>query len=73
MIKGSDLWILRLLLWQKEHACAECTACEILKAERVLNTRLRKLIGVLYLKLERARWYKWSCTSSHVVVATMNL
>ena len=31
--------------------CAECTACEILKAERVLNTRLRKLIGTLYLKL----------------------
>ena len=52
---------------------AECTACEILKAERVLNMRLRKLIGVLYPKLGRVRWYKWSCASGQVVVATMNL
>ena len=51
----------------------ECTACEILKAERVLNTRLRKLIGMLYLKLGRVWWYKWSCTSGQVVVASMNL
>ena len=51
---------------------AECTACGILKAERVLNARLRKLIGILYLKLGRVRWYKWSCTNSQVV-ATMNL
>ena len=42
----------------------ECTACEILKAKRVLNTRLMKLIGVLYLNLGRVRWYKWSCASS---------
>ena len=27
------------------HVRAECTAYEILKAERVLDTRLRKLIG----------------------------
>ena len=52
---------------------AECTACEILKAERVLNTRLRKLIGVLYPKRGRVRWYKWSCASGQVVVAIMNL
>ena len=32
--------------------CAECAACEILKAERVLNARLRMLIGVLDQKLE---------------------
>ena len=36
----------------------ECTACEILKAERVLNVRLRKLIGALYPKLGEVRWYK---------------
>ena len=52
---------------------AECTAHGILKAERVLNARLWKLIGVLYLKLERAQWYKWSCASGYIVVATMNL
>ena len=51
----------------------ECAACGILKAERVLNVRLRKLIGALYLKLRRVRWFKWSCTSGYVVVATMNL
>ena len=53
--------------------CAECTACEILKAERILNTRLRKLIGTLYPKLGRVRWYKWSFASGQVVVASMNL
>ena len=53
--------------------CTECTACEILEAERVLNMRLRKLIGVLYLKLGRVRYYKWSYASSQVVVASMNL
>ena len=52
---------------------AECTACEILEAERVLNTRRRKLIGMLYPKLGGVRWYKWSCTSGQVVVASMNL
>ena len=34
--------------------CAECAACGILKAERVLNARLKKLIGMLYLKLGRS-------------------
>ena len=43
---------------------AECAACGVLKAERVLNMRLRKLIDTLYLKLERVWWYKWICTSS---------
>ena len=52
---------------------AECTACVILKAERVLNARLKKLIGMLYPKLGGVRWYKWSCISSQVVVASMNL
>ena len=52
---------------------AECSARGILKAERVLKSRMRKLIGALYLKLGRAWWYKWSCASSYVVVATMNL
>ena len=47
----------------------ECRACEILKAEWLLNVRLKKLIGVL----GRVRWYKWSCASRKVVVATMNL
>ena len=28
---------------------AECAACGILKAERILNARLKKLIGALYL------------------------
>ena len=53
--------------------CTEYAACEILKAERVLNVRLRMLIGALYLKLERVQQYKWSCTSGYIVVATMNL
>ena len=52
---------------------AEYAACEILKAERVLNVRWRMLIGALYPKLEVVRQCKWSCTSSYVVVATMNL
>ena len=51
----------------------ECTACEILKAERVLNARLRKLIGMLYPRLGGVRWYKWSCASGQTVVASMNL
>ena len=70
VIKGLDLWIMRLF---NEHVRAECRACEILKAERLLNARLRKLIGMLYLKLGRVWWYKWSCASSKVIVATMNL
>ena len=45
----------------------------VLKAERVLNTRLRKLIVTSYLKLGGVWQYKWSCTGSEVVVATMNL
>ena len=60
------------MLWE-ECTCAEYAACKILKAERVLNVRLRMLIGMLYLKLEGVRWYKWSCASGYVVVATMNL
>ena len=31
-------------------ASTEYAACEILKAERVLNARLRMLIGMLYLE-----------------------
>ena len=57
----------------EEHTFTEYTACEILKAERVLKVRLRMLIGMLYPKLERVQWYKWSCASGYVVVATMNL
>ena len=53
--------------------CTECAAHGILNAERVLNARLRKLIGAMYLKLRRAWWYKFSCASGYVVVATMNL
>ena len=34
--------------------CIECAACGILKAERVLDARLEKLIGALYLKLGRS-------------------
>ena len=60
------------VLWE-EHTHAEYAACEILKAERVLKARLRMLIGMLYLKLERVWWYKWSCASGYIVVATMNL
>ena len=32
--------------------CTECSACEILKADRMLNVRLRMLIGMLDQKLE---------------------
>ena len=60
------------MLWE-ECTCTEYAACKILKAERVLNVRLRMLIGTLYLKLERVQWYKWSCARGYVVVATMNL
>ena len=56
-----------------ERTCTEYAACKILKAERVLNARLRMLIGMLYLKLERVQQYKWNCTSGYIVVATMNL
>ena len=55
------------------HAPTECAACGILNAERALNARLKKLIGALSLRLRRVWWYKWSCTSGYVVVATMNL
>ena len=34
-------------MWE-ERPRSECTAYEILEAERVLNARLRMLIGVLY-------------------------
>ena len=54
-------------------ASAEYVACEILKAERVLNARLWILIGMLYQKLESMQWHKRSCACSCVVVATMNL
>ena len=36
------------------HMHAECAACGILKVERVLDARLEKLIGMLYLKLGRS-------------------
>ena len=43
---------------QTGQGCVESTACVILKAERVLNMRLRKLIGGLYSKLGRVRGIK---------------
>ena len=51
----------------------EYAACEILNTERVLNARLWMLISTLYQKIESAQWYKRSCASSYMVVATMNL
>ena len=49
-----DLEILKLLLLQQEkHMRVECTACGILKAERVLKARPEKLIGALDPKLGR--------------------
>ena len=73
MIFELDPLILRIPVLWEEYTCAEYAVCEILKAERVLKVRLRMLIGALYPKLERVWWYKWSCTSSYMVVATMNL
>ena len=65
--KGLDLYDPKITSMGRE-VHAECTAREILNAERVLKTRLRKLIGMLYLKLRRARWYKWSCISSYMLL-----
>ena len=48
-----DPLILKVPVLWEECTCTEYAACEILKAERVLNARLRMLIGVLYPKLER--------------------
>ena len=42
----------KIQVLKEEHVCTECSACEILKAERLLSTRLRILIGALEQKLE---------------------